>query len=599
MSELLQRALARHQSGELDEAEFLYKETLRKDSTQTDAKALLGLVLGAKGLHEEAIASAREAVAEDPCSPLFRFQCGTVQMNAGKLVDAMGSFREAIRLKPDFAEAWYNLANAQRAAGGWSGATESYWTAIRINPNCAEAYNNLALCYAHERDMGRALELAREAVAKAPEYGEGWRTLCNIAEQTADYELAREAGARCANLMPEDHFAWFGYGVAMSRLNRFEEALVAYKRALALKPDRADIWDNLGQTYQSMNRLEEAEAAFLKTLEVAGQVIPDEDKREVAEEEYGNRHWHLALMELLRGKYKQGFARYRARFQEIGGLRRPSYTHSLWKGEELRGRTILVYDEQGFGDTLMLCRYLPMLKRLGARVKFSVHPALVPMFRGWSEADEILEHNSPTGDYDYHASVFDLPHRFGTTLGAVPATIPYLPQLEPDETTKLPPAPQGEFRIGVVWGGSPLHKNDSNRSIPLNVFREIFDNGPQNSVYYSFNLDMKDGDADLLPRLNVTDLSPRLKNFADSSKFVRQMDLMVTCDTATAHLAGGLGVNVWTLLPFAPDWRWLTERSNSVWYPTMRLYRQPTIGDWKAVVREVRESIRQAARSAT
>lgn len=597
MSEILQRAIARHQSGDLDGAENLYREALRSGDAQIDAKALLGLVLGSKGRHEEAITCVREAARQDPESALLHFHCGTVLMNAGKLADAMASFRTAIAIKPDFTQAWYNLANAQRAAGGWSGAIESYWAAIRVDPACAEAYNNLALCYAHEREIGKALEQARAAVACAPEYGDGWKTLCNVAEQVGDYELARASGERCVQLMPGSHFAWFGYGVALSRLNRFEEALEAYKRALALKPDRADIWDNLGQTFQSLNRLEEAEATFRKTIEVAGQIIPDEDKREVAEQEYGNRHWHLALMELLRGKYRQGFARYRARFQEVGGLHRPPYSRPLWKGENLRGKTILVYDEQGFGDTLMLCRYVPMLKQLGARVKLSVHPALAPLFQAWPEADEVLVHNSATGEYDFHASVFDLPYRFGTTLETVPSAVPYLPRLKPDETTQLPGAMPGNYRIGVVWGGSPLHKNDSNRSVPLSVFRELFDLCPANVSYYSFNLDMKSGDKELLPRLNVIDLAPKLKDFAASSRLACQMDLMVTCDTATAHLAGGLGIKVWTLLPYAPDWRWLTGRCDSVWYLNMRLFRQPAAGDWASVVREVRSFVEEGARS--
>ncbi|MER2519339.1 MAG: tetratricopeptide repeat-containing glycosyltransferase family protein, partial [Bdellovibrionales bacterium] len=454
-----------------------------------------------------------------------------------------------------------------------------------------------ALCYVHERNFDEALRHAHAAVACASEYGEGWRTLCNIAEQVGDYELARVAGEKCVRLMPSNHFAWFGYGVAMSRLHRFEEALEAYKRALALKPDRADIWDNLGQTYQSLNKLDEAEATFLKTVEVAGQIIPNEDSREVEEEEYGNRHWHLALIELLRGKYKSGFARYRARFQDVGGLRRVAYSRPLWKGEDLSGKTILISDEQGFGDTLMLYRYIPLLKKRGARIKLAVHPALAALFREGTEADEVLVHDVATGEYDFHASVFDLPYRFGTTLDSVPSNIPYLPQLEPDDATRLPQKDQEQFRVGVVWGGSPLHKNDANRSIPLADFREIFAEGGARVSYYSFNRDMKAGDAELLPHLNITDLAPLLTDFAASARLIRQMALVVTCDTATAHLAGGLGKKVWTLLPFAPDWRWLSDRSDSVWYPTMRLFRQPRHRDWKTVIREVRYALKTAVQN--
>ncbi len=437
MTNLLKQAATLHQSGNLTEAEKLYRAVLRDEPQQLDAMALLGLVCGAKGEHDEAISLVEKAAARDPKSPLFRFQLGTVLMNAKRLPQAIAAFRQALALQPGMAQAWYNMANALRADGDWAGAISAYRQAIKLIPNYAEAYNNLALSLVHERQFGEALAESKKSVEVAPGYGEGWRTLCNIAEQMPDYQLALSAGKRCTELMPDSHFAWFGYGVALNRLDRNEEAIEAYKHALTLKPERADIWDNLAQTYQSLNRLDEAEATFRKTVEVAGQAIAGEDSRDVDEKEYGNRHWHLALMELLRGKYKQGFARYRARFEDVGGLKRPNFSRPVWKGEDLNGKTILVCDEQGFGDTLMLARYLPLMKERGAKIKFSVHPVLEKLFKGWTGADEVITHGTGVANYDTYASVFDLPHRFGTTLETVPAQVPYLPVLPPDEATRL------------------------------------------------------------------------------------------------------------------------------------------------------------------
>jgi tetratricopeptide (TPR) repeat protein len=644
MNNLLKQAVTYHQSGNLTEAEKMYRDILRGQPNQPDAMALLGLVCGAKNEHDEAIALIERAATSDPKSALFKFQLGTVLMNAKKLPEAVAAFRQAIALQPGMAQAYYNMANALRAADDWTGAIDAYRKAIQFIPGYAEAYNNLALSLVHERQYEEALAEAKKAVEVAPDYGEGWRTLCNIAEQVKDYPLALRAGERCIELMPDSHFAWFGYGVALCRLDRNEEAIEAYKRALALKPERADIWDNLGQTYQGLNRLGEAEATYRKTIEVAGQVIADEDKRDVDEKEYGNRHWHLALMELLQGKYKPGFARYRARFEDVGGLKRPNYSRPLWKGEDLHGKTILICDEQGFGDTLMLARYLPLVKARGAKIIFSVHPVLEPLFKNWSAADSVITHGSTVSNYDCYASVFDLPHRFGTTLETVPSQVPYLPTIEVDERTNLefvlneaasasPPAlaggeggglkmfaidplpaktkdlpprgkskfslppPQGgrdsqlRPRIGVVWGGSPLHKNDEKRSIPLAIFADLFQE--TGSQFFSLNRDMKDGDAVLLPKLPVIDLAPRIDNFADAARFIQQLDLVITCDTATAHLAGGLGKPVWILLPFAPDWRWLTEREDNPWYPTARLFRQDRNRDWKSVIVNVLEALRR------
>ena len=587
MNPQLQQALQAHQANRFDEAERLYRAVLQAEPDHADAMSLLGLVLGATERHDDAIAYAEKAVARDPQSALFAFHLGTILTTAQKLPEGVAAFRKAIALKPDMPQAYYNMANALRAMDQWTEAIAAYREAIRLLPTYAEAYNNLALSLVHEKDFDEALAAAKQAVTIEPRYGEGWRTLCNIAEQAKDYELARAAGEQCVRLMPDSHFSWFGYGVALCRLNRYEEAIEVYKRALALKPNRADIWDNLGQTYQSLNRLDEAEATFRKTIEVAAQVITDEDSREVAESEYGNRHWHLALMELLRGQYKRGFVRYRARYTCITNLKRPPYKPPLWKGEDLNGKTILINDEQGFGDTLMFCRYLPLLKEMGAKVKLSIHPALKPLLEQSPYVDGVIVHDAVLTPFDCYASIFDLPYRFGTTLETIPATMPYLPLLEPDDATRLPN--KGRKKIGVVWGGSPLHSNDAKRSIPLPVFAELFQN--KNVEFFSLNRDLKSGDAELLPNYPVIDLAPRIKDFAAAARIIGQLDLIITCDTATAHLAGGMGKPVWVLLPFAPDWRWLTEREDSPWYPTARLFRQKATGDWTDVIANVGKAL--------
>ncbi|MBV8548025.1 MAG: glycosyltransferase family protein [Alphaproteobacteria bacterium] len=592
-SDTLQQALAAHQQARFDEAEKLYRVVLQAEPRHADALALLGLVLGAKGQHEEAIASTTRAITIDPNAALLHFHHGSVLMNARRLADAVAAFLQSIQLQPHFVQAHYNMANALRALDDWSGAMAAYRRTLQLQPDFVEAMNNLALCHVHEKHLQEALDLVQQSVKTNPRYGEGWRTICNIAEQMKLYPLALEAGKRCTELMPDSHFSWFGYGVALCRLDRFEEAIDAYKRALALKPERADIWDNLAQTYQSLNRLEKAEVTFRKTVEVAGQIIVNEDTREVGEEEYGTRHWHLALMELLRGKYKPGFARYRARFKDVGGLKRPDLSRPLWRGEALAGKTLLVCDEQGFGDTLMFCRYLPLLRQQGVRIILSVHPVLEPLFNGWEGADTLIVHGMNVPAYDYYCSVFDLPHRMGTTLETVPHETPYLPVLPVADENRLT-RDGAKPMIGVVWGGSPLHLNDGRRSVPLELFAQLF--AETGATYFSLNRDMKPGDAEKLPGYKVTDLAPRLKNFAVSSQFVRQMDLIITCDTATAHLAGGMGKETWVLLPFAPDWRWLTERTDSVWYPHMRLFRQPRSSDWASVVADVREALNKKLR---
>lgn len=582
MSESLQLAVAAHQAGNLAEAERLYRATLAAEPRQPDALALLGVLVSGKGDHAAALALIAEALRLDPQAALFHLHHGNILMAAGE--DATAAFRRAVALQPTMAAAHYNLGNALRVAGAWAEAEAAYVQTLRLAPEHAEARNNLALCHEQAGRLDDALRELQETVARHEDYAEGWLNLCNIAEKTGDYALSCRAGVKAAALTPQNASAWLGLGVALNRLERHEEALEAYRRALACRPDWLEAWDNIGQSYQFLNRLDEAEAAYRKTVELAGQGIADEDTRRPDEREYGNRHWHLALLELLKGDYRRGFARYRARFGEVGGLCRPAYRQPVWQGEPLCGKTILVMDEQGMGDCLMMARYLPLLKAQGARVKFLVHAALAPLFAGWAGADAVIAHGQPVGDFDCYASIFDLPYGFGTVLETIPNRTPYLPAIAP-----VPLEAGDGLKVGVVWAGAPKHKHDGRRSVPLAQFATLFD-APE-AWFFSLNRDVRRGDAELLTRYPVTDLTARLHHFGDLAACVAAMDMIVTCDTATAHLAGGMGKPVWTLLPFAPDWRWLTARTDSPWYPTMRLFRQPRSGDWASVMAAVRDAL--------
>lgn len=587
-SYLLQKALNAHQGGDLIQAEAGYREILATEPDHVDALSLLGALLSMRGLHEEAVRLVARAVELDGESPLLRMNLGNVQSARGAFGEAAACFREAIRLAPQQADAHYNLGNTLCCLEHWDEAAAAFKAALKLDPCHALARNNLALVYEKQEDFNQAVIELRTVLQSAPTYGDGWLNLCKIAELAGDFETSFDAAQKATRLLPQEPKAWLGLGVALNRLERDEEALQPYHRALQLNPRWPEVWDNLAQTYQFLNRLEEAEKAYHATIEAAGQTIKDEKTRRVDEKEYGNRHWHLALLELLKGDLKSGFARYRARFEEVGGLARPAYPVPVWQGQDLNGKTILVMDEQGLGDCLMLLRYLPLLKQRGARVWLLVHPALVPLLEGWDALDRLIPRGEPVRDFDFFASIFDLPYAFETTLATIPADVPYLPVPQPDANTKLD-LQSGKKHVAVVWGGAPKHKQDLKRSVPLFVFASLF-NCPD-VQFFSLNRDKREGDDALLAKLPVVDLAPRLNNFRGAAQYMAQMDLIITCDTATAHLAGALGKPVWTLLPFAPDWRWLLGRDDTPWYPSMRLFRQRKSGDWEDVITRVRAEL--------
>lgn len=588
-AETLRLALEAHRNGDVQTAEAGYRAVLAQDHEQADAWALLGVALDAQGKKEKALECLDRAIHLDPQAALFSFYRGNVLAAAQDWPEAIAAFRKASELAPTSPDILYNFSNALREGGCFEEAEKAYLKTLRLAPDHFMARNNLALVYEALERRNEAIAMLEQVVKEAPDYLDGWLNLSSLTEKAGHYERALSAAEKARALAPQDARCWLGVGVAFSRMNRDAEALLAYLEAVRLNPDWTEAWDNVGQTYQNLNRLTEAQEAFRRCIASAGQTIKDEDSRLVDESEYGNRHWHLALLELLKGDLRRGFARYRARFKDVKGLARETWPRPVWQGENLTGKTILVMDEQGMGDCLMMARYVPLLKQRGAKVKLYVGAPLVPLFKEWDAIDGIFAHGERISDFDFYASIFDLPYVFETTLETIPSQVPYLPALPPDEKTRLDASALP--RVGVVWAGAPLHKHDWKRSVPLAVFKTLFEE--KSFRFYSFNRDQRDGDEAILKEHDVIDLTPLLTDFAASARLMGQMDLIVSCDTATAHLAGALGRPVWTLLPFAPDWRWLLEREDSPWYPTMTLFRQKTSGDWADVMARVKNALKK------
>jgi hypothetical protein len=387
---------------------------------------------------------------------------------------------------------------------------------------------------------------------------------------------------KLAPLMPLQHFET---GKTLARDGRLSEACDAFRQATQLDPSLIGAWVNLCVLSKNLGRVGEAEYAIAAAFTHSGQTA---DFSEEAEHIYNVLHWHLALLELAKGNLHEGFALFRSRFHGGTNWQRFESPKPLWRGEDLNGKTILITAEQGHGDMLMMARYLPLLKQKGAKIIFQTHPALVDYFTGWDFVDHVVSVREPIRmDFDYHAPIFDLPYRFGTDTQTIPAAVPYLPVAKNSN-----PLNSAKRKIGIVWAGQKDNPRDHLRSLKLVDILPLF--SAPDTQFYNLTRERSDSDATLLAEYGVIDLTADLHNFAASAGFINQMDLVISCDTATAHLAGGLGKPVYVALPFAPDWRWGYERSDSPWYPTMRLFRQPHIGDWTPVVSDIKSAITKA-----
>jgi tetratricopeptide (TPR) repeat protein len=435
-------------------------------------------------------------------------------------------------------------ARARQDAGDVEGAIKLYRSAIELDPRDGTPYNNLAILLAGQDKL-----LASVACLK-----------------------------RAARVAPDSVAVFANLGNYLRQLGRFEEASMALNRALELAPLSAHVLYRFGLLLDEMGDGERAIAYFDRAI------AQQSDNLEM--------RWTRALGLLRLGDFARGFAEYEVRFQRkqtaLG-----YFTMPLWQGESLAGRTILVHTEQGFGDTLQCIRFMPMLAAQGARVLFSCPPEMMRLMAGFPGIAENLVHGAPMpGVVDFHVPILSLPHRLGITLATIPAAVPYLVPpagLRPP----VPRASDTKLAVGIAWAGNPKHPNDANRSMPLEQFFALSD--LEGVALYSLQKGARAADLAALGfDAFVRDLGPGIADFADLAAAMMALDLVVSIDSAPVHLAGALGRRAFVMLPAKPDWRWLRGRDDSPWYPTLRLFRQSTPGDWAGVMERVRAAVVEA-----
>ncbi len=458
---------------------------------------------------------------------------------AGRLDEARALFEGILELRPDHADALHCLGALAFQQGRFEDSVHLIIESLTLDPSNAEAEANLGSALSRTGRQAEALKAYQRALAMDPDRA--------------------ELRANTASLL--------------RALGRPAEAAVHYEAALALQPGHAEAARNFGATLRELGRTDEAIIA----LEAAAKIRPDDAVVRT----------NLAIALLEAGRFDEGWREYEWRFASKGIER--GFAQPLWDGGAFEGKTLLVHAEQGLGDTIQFVRYLPRVKQHGGTVVLECQPALVMLFDGLTGADEIVPHGEPLPVFDLHCPLLGLPRRFGTTLETIPATVPYL---RPPKGRKLGRlrAAKGKLRVGLVWAGAAGHVNDRHRSIPLARFKPLA--GLEGIQLVSLQVGERAVDlADHGWAENVLDKADACTDLADTATLMGRLDLIVSVDTAPAHLAGALGVPVWLLLPFKPDWRWMRERDDSPWYPTMRLFRQKKSGDWPAVVQRLRRAL--------
>lgn len=416
-----------------------------------------------------------------------------------------------------------------------------------------------------------AVTWLRRAVELQPASANFLSGLGYASQGNGQHDKALVHFARAAQLEPDkaDHF--YSLGVAEFNLNRLEQAAVAFEKAVKLNPRDIASWNNLGKLYKQFNRLEDSIAAYNHALAVSPGF-------ELA------KHGR-AISLLTAGRWAEGFREYESRWSKITPRVFPKPT---WLGEPVDGQTVFLHAEQGFGDAIHFARFIPLVQQRAARVILECRPELKSLFLFSKIADQVIAVGEPIPPFDRVTSFFSVPGILGITLQNLPARVPYLKAPPVDD---LPAAKAGQLKVGIVWAGSPEHRDDASRSLSLESFLPILKiAGP---AFFSLQQIISPRDEPLFRSLpNIVDLSPLLKDFLATAALVGKMDLIISVDTSMVHLAGALAKPVWNLTQFDADWRWLLDRSDTPWYPTMRLFRQPQRSHWRPVIDRVAEELR-------
>ncbi|MBF0296838.1 MAG: glycosyltransferase family protein [Magnetococcales bacterium] len=569
----------------------------------------LGVVLQGQNRLVEAEAAYREALRLNPEHPETHYNHGYLLDDLQRPVEAEAAWREAIRLRPEYPEAWSNLGYLLRGQNRDAEAEAAWREAIRLRPGFTDARVNLGGWLLERGRCAEAQEQLHAALQADPECVAAHAFLARLLHGSGEPEGSAAHWREVLRLRPDDADARYNFGNLLKELGRREEAEANWREALRLRPDFCAAWNNLGNLLSESDRFAEAEAAWREAIRLCpefvdayynlGNRLHRHNRLEEAEAVlqaalrlhpgHAEASWSLGLLYLKQGRFAEGWPRYEYRYHPEREVPLPVPEGLLapqWGGEAVTGLSLLVLGEQGFGDEIQFCRWLPLLLARGAgRVIYVCRPELREWF-GQLPGVELVGSVAEAAGYDRWTFLLSIPMHLGTTLDNLPARLPYLGTLPERDAFWRARLPVSGFRVGLVWRGSASHLNDANRSLSgLAMLAPLWRIPGVTFV----SLQKGAGEEEALSPPQGQPLYPagaQMRDFADTASIIAQLDLVIGVDTAAIHACGALAKPCLVLLPaIGADWRWLTGGETSPWYPgVMRLLRQERPGDWSGVV---------------
>lgn len=579
----LQLGIANYRAGRYAEAERLYRQVLSREPNNPDALHLIGCVYIETGRVERGVESVRRALQFLPSNAEFYANLATGLNRLNRLEEAVEAYSRSVDLDGTSATVFNDFGKVLEGLGKTAPALAAYAQAVIVDPMFAAAHVNLARMLHKFERYDDAITSLDAAAALAPDNVDAfnWRSAVMFAMKRYQEALASAEQAIAINseaFEPHNQNA-----IALYRLGRFDEAIAAFDRAMARNPRSAEVHLNRSSILIDLHRFDEG----LKAVQTAIEIRPD----------YAEAHNNLGLYSLLLGRFDIGWRQTEWRWKcPTLKLKDRGFNQPVWLGgESVNGKTILLYNDQGMGDAINFARYATLLAGQGAKPILAVDAPLVDILATIEGIAGCIDIEQPLPDFDMHCALSSLPLAFNTQLDTIPAQVPYVKSLATDKWEKR----LGEKRsprIGLVWSGNPNHGNDHNRSLKFSQIEPLLDLPFE---FYSLQKDVRASDVDALTACPlITPLGDEITTFGDTTALLSELDLLITADTSIAHVAGAIAMPTWVMLPYTPDWRWMLGRSDSPWYPTLRLFRQDEQRNYASVIANLRAALLETFTSA-
>jgi tetratricopeptide (TPR) repeat protein len=575
--QLFVEAAREHQRGNFAGAQKLYAQVLTAEPNHAEALHQLAIVALQTGNPGPGLALVERAVGIKPGEATYHITRGMALAALGRVDEAIQAYYKSLLLEPDSLGGLVNLGNAFMERGRVEEAIGVFEKAAARHPTFAPSFVNLGCALRDVKKFDAAKKSFERAIILQPKFAEAEYLLGATLADLGKLDEAVAAYQRAIGIRGEFFDAMMGLGSALFRLDRFEESDRAYEQAVALRPGDFVARNDRACSLMELGKIDEG----IEVYQLALAIKPDD----------ANSHLHLGMGLLLRGDFEKGLVEYEWRPTARAGL-----PGTRWDGGRLNGKTLLIHEEQGLGDAIQFVRYVPMAARAsGASIVLECAPELARLFGGVEGIERIVPRGKELPACDAHCSLLSLPYVMKTRLESIPATVPYLKaDAGMIEQWRERLGASRALKVGLVWAGSTTHRQDRRRSVQLKALSPLWK--VRGVCLISLQKGRKaDGKSN---GLELIDWTEELHDLADTAALIANLDLVISVDTAVAHLAGAMGKAVWVLVQRVPDWRWMMDRGDSPWYPTMRLFRQEKADSWDEPIGRVVEELEKLTRAA-